>query len=905
MASSIEAIPTQPTREVPNEISRCEQRDSGQVQWDLWGTYLSDRQWGTVREDYSADGNAWESFPFDQSHLRAYRWGEDGLLGLCDMQGMLCFAPALWNGRDLILKERLFGLGNPEGNHGEDIKDTMYHLAGTPTGSYSKALYRYPQKAFPYQRLRDENQSRTREEREFELVDTGIFANNRFFDLEVEYVKAEAEDLVIRFTITNHSDEPAELHLLPSLWYRNTWSWGDSQNKRPSLRLKGETLVSEAISGLGAYELNCSEKGTWLFTNNETNSEVLWGQPLTQPYVKDAFHRFLIHGQNDAVNPEQRGSKAALHLHRNLKAGECWVVDLRLRRHDHKKTTGTTPLETNVCAKLIELRRQEWKEHLEWIAPGLNDEDRAIHAAAGAGLFWCRKFYNWYVARWLRGDSNTARPPEQRWQTETAYWRTLRAQNIISMPDCWEYPYFCQWDLMFHSVAFAEFDPGEAKRQCRMLRQANYTAINGQSPAYEWALSDANPPIGAWAALRIFQISRRRKGEGDYSFLRASLRELLLEYGWWTNRNDRNGDNLFEGGFLGLDNIAIFDRRYPLKDGSRIEQSDGTAWMGLLSLNLLQTTVILAEEDREEYLELCGRFSRDFSSLTYALNSSSGRGYVNWDERDGFYYDVLKRPDGSTDYLRTRSISGLIPLLAITSFDASSVKTIPSLDIRKSLRKLGEERGSTFDAISHLGSWHRNRVLFSIVPPTRLKRILKRVFDEDEFLSPYGIRSLSKIHESHPYSYQQGDDFASISYSPADSPVAMFGGNSNWRGPVWIPINFLLIEALQKFGHYFGEDFKIEFPTGSGQEMTLWEISLELEKRIVGIFRRDERQRRAFNGEVDLFQKNPLWRDLFLFNEYFHGCNGSGVGASHQTGWTAIVAKMITQLQRWQTNNQN
>ena len=905
MSSSANAISTQKSEEQPHEIHRCKERESGQVAWDLWGTYLSDRQWGTVREDYSADGNAWESFPFDQSHLRTYRWGEDGLLGLSDVQGLLCFAPALWNGRDRILKERLFGLGNPEGNHGEDIKDTMYHLAGTPTCSYAKALYRYPQSEFPYQHLRDENRRRSRDEKEYELVDTGIFSDNRFFDMEVEYAKADAEDLFIRLTIINQSDESSELHLLPSLWYRNTWSWGDRQASRPNLHLQGNNLVTEAIDGLDAYELNCSEKGTWLFTENETNTQALWGEPLIQPYVKDAFNRYVINGEQDAVNPAQRGSKAALHLHHTLPAGESWVVHLRLRRRSQEANNPTPPLAAADSTRLVEMRYEEWKHHQQWIAPGLNDEDRAIHSAAGAGLFWCRKFYNWNVTRWLRGDNNSIRPPKQRWQTENAYWKTLRAKNIISMPDCWEYPYFCQWDLMFHAVAFAEFDAAEAKQQCRMLRQAYYTATNGQSPAYEWALSDANPPIGAWAALRIFQISRRQTGESDYAFLRASLRELLLEYGWWTNRTDRNGDNLFEGGFLGLDNIAIFDRRYPLKDGSRIEQSDGTAWMGLLSLNLLQTTVILAEEDREEYIELCSRFVRDFTRLTYSLNSPAGRGFVNWDDEDGFYYDVLKRPDGSTDYLRTRSISGLIPLLAVNSFAASSVKAIPSLDVGPRLAQLGEERGAPFDAISHLGSWNHDRVLFSIVPPDRLRRILERVFDEEEFLSPYGIRSLSKIYGNNPYSYQQGDDYASISYSPADSPVAMFGGNSNWRGPVWMPINFLLIEALQKFGHFFGDDFKMEFPTGSGKEMNLWEISLELEKRLIGIFRRDENQHRAFNGNVELFQSDPLWRDLFLFNEYFHGCNGSGVGASHQTGWTAIVAKMMTQLQRWQPNKES
>ena len=883
----------------PMELVRARERDAGLQSWDLWGTYLSDRQWGTVREDYSGDGNAWNSFPFDHSHLRTYRWGEDGLLGLSDENGLLCFAPVLWNGKDPVLKERLFGLGNPEGNHGEDLKDTMYHLAGTPTCSYAKALYRYPQERFPYERLRDENRRRSRDEPEFELVDTGIFSDNRFFDLGVEYAKVSPEDLLIRLTVTNQGSEAADLHLLPSLWFRNTWDWGDEDSARPRLRVAGDAVVSDALKGLASYNLSCSEQGSWLFTENETNTERLYNQPLRQPYVKDAFHRYLIEGEAGAVNPSGEGSKAALHLQRRLDPGEVWQVDLRLCRHDHHGAKAPDPMESNQVDAVIRQRRQDWEDHLQWVAPGLGTEDRAIHAAAAAGLFWCRKFYNWYVARWLRGDSNAPRPPEQRWHTENAYWKTLRARNIISMPDCWEYPYFCQWDLMVHAVAFAELDPGEAKRQARMLRQASLTANNGQSPAYEWALSDANPPIGAWASLRIFQISQRSHGQKDYPFLRASLRELLLEYGWWANRTDRNGDSLFEGGFLGLDNIAIFDRRYPLRDGSRIEQSDGTAWMGMLSLNMLEACVLLAS-DREEYKGLCERFVSDFSRLTYALNSPSGRGFVNWDEADGFYYDVLKRPDGSSDYLRTRSLSGLIPLLAIATFDAQTVDSIPALDVRSYLNELGKERGVPFDAITHLGTWHRDRVLFSIVPPDRLRRILTRVFDEQEFLSPYGIRSLSKIYEKNPYSYQQGDDYATISYSPADSPVAMFGGNSNWRGPIWMPINYLLIEALQKFGHFFGDDFKMEFPTGSGRELNLWQISLELEQRLIGIFRRDAEGRRAFNGPVEQFQQNPLWRDLLLFNEYFHGCSGAGVGASHQTGWSAIVAKMITQLNRWQ-----
>ncbi|TCD56802.1 glucosidase [Synechococcus sp. BS56D] len=882
----------------PAELLRCQQRDAGHEQWDRWGTYLSDRQWGTVREDYSADGNAWASFPFDHSHLRSYRWGEDGLLGLSDEQGLLCLAPVLWNGKDPILKERLFGLGNPEGNHGEDIKEAMYHLAGTPTGSYAKALYRYPQCPFPYKQLRDENRQRGRDQPEFELVHTGAFDESRFFDLEVEIAKATPEDLLIRYTVTNQGPEAAALHLLPSLWFRNTWSWGDGDAPHGQIEALADGVKTSAIPGLPAMELHCSEAGTWLFTENETNSQALYGQPLPQPYVKDAFHRYVIQGEQDAVNPQRVGSRSALLLQKTLAAGEVWCVDLRLSRHDRRHSDERNLLASEHASTLLQQRRAEWTEHLASITGALDPEDQAIHAAAAAGLFWCRKFYNWNVSRWLRGDRSGPKPPEARWHSENAYWKTLRSRNVISMPDCWEYPYFCQWDLMFHAVAFAELDPGEAKRQCRMLRQASYTANNGQSPAYEWALSDANPPIGAWAALRVAQIEQRCGGQLDNAFLRSVFRELLLEYGWWANRTDRNGDSLFEGGFLGLDNIAIFDRRYPLKDGSRIEQSDGTAWMGMFSLNMLEIAVTL-HQDRPEYAELTDRFIDDFCGLCFALNSPGVRGFVNWDEQDGFYYDILKRPDGSSDYLRTRSLAGLIPLLGIASFDADQVARIPNLDVRRTISEVARERGAPFDHINHLGSWHRDRVLYSLVPPSRLRRILTRVFDENEFLSPYGIRSLSKVYETSPYSYVEGSDSATISYSPADSPVAMFGGNSNWRGPIWMPINFLLIEALQKYGHFFGDDFLIEFPTGSGQQMNLWQISLELQKRLVGIFRRDPEGRRAFNGDVDLFQKDPLWRDLFLFNEYFHGCNGSGVGASHQTGWTAVVAKMLTQLKRW------
>lgn len=879
------------------EIKRRQQRDQKTVDWDLWGTYLPYRQWGTVREDYSAEGDAWNHFPFDQSHRRAYRWGEDGLLGWCDRKCLLCFSPVLWNGKDEILKERLFGLNNHEGNHGEDIKEYMFHLAGTPTGSYSKALYRYPQQCFPYKQLREKNQARTRSQPEYELIDTELLDNHQYFDVTIEYAKATTEDILIRINITNQGDEKAILHLLPQLWLRNTWAWGDKLSRPAKIKLDKQKVLTPQLEELPSYELTCEEAGQWIFTENETNTAILFDEPLTQPYVKDAFHRYLIHDELSAINPKNIGTKCALLLKHCIPSKEEWTVDLRLRRHD--QSSSKEDLNKHEFNKILKLRHQEWQDYLETIAPGLQSDDRSIHSAATAGLFWGKKFYNWYVARWLRGDSTGPKPPAQRWHSENAYWKSLRGMDIISMPDAWEYPYFCQWDLMFHAVAFAELDPAEAKRQAMLLRSADYTAPNAQTPAYEWALSDANPPIGAWAALRIFQIEKRANKQGDISFLRTALRKLLFEYGWWANRTDRNGDNLFEGGFLGLDNIAIFDRRYPLKDGSKIQQSDGTAWMGMLSLNLLEISTILSK-DSAEYQDCVQRFTQDFLHLTHSLNSATGRGYLNWDEEDGFYYDVIKKPDGSTDYLRTRSVSGLIPLLAITSFSVETVKQLPCLDVGPYLEKLGLERGQAFEAIRHLGSWHKRQLLLSIVPPERLRRILTRVFDENEFLSDYGIRSFSKTYENNPYSYHQGADEATISYSPGDSPISMFGGNSNWRGPIWFPINFLLIEALQKWGFHFGNDFLMEFPTGSGRLLTLWEISLELQDRLVGIFRRNQDGNRAFNGNVQAFQEDEKWRDLILFHEYFHGENGSGIGASHQTGWTAIVAKMITQLNRFE-----
>jgi hypothetical protein len=917
------AAPVQIDAIKPSEARRMAERDYDVRPWSLWGTYLSERQWGTVREDYSADGDAWTSFPHDHARSRVYRWGEDGLLGLCDEQCRLCFSLALWNGVDPILKERPYGLGNPEGNHGEDLKDYFFHLANTPTHSFMRGLYKYPQRAFPYEDLVAENGRRGRDQPEYELIDTGIFNENRYFDVLIEYAKAGPEDLLIRVRATNRGPEAAPLTLLPTLWLRNTWRWGYPDEIEHSIALpptaandpSSSSIVTDVVPHLGTYQLDCQQPGSWIFTDNETNSERLWGQPNATPFQKDGFHRHVVNGEAAAVNPALSGSKAARVLQHTLAPGEEWVVELRLHRIDAtpavpsagtaismansaaSSSEAAAPLSDNFAAIFAD-REREWLEYFDHRVPGLAEDDRRIHLAGTAGLLWCKKYYGWSVMRWLEGDPTGAVPPHERLDTQNAFWKRLHAHDVISMPDCWEYPYFCQWDLMFHAVAFAIFDPATAKEQCMLLRKPHYTAPNAQTPAYEWALSDPNPPIGAWAAMRIYQIDRKATDAPDLPFLRTALRKLILEYGWWANRNDRSGDNVFEGGFLGLDNIAVFDRRFPLADGSIIEQCDGTAWMASLSLNLLQIAVELSREE-PEYADICERFVVDFVQLAIGLNKPAGRSYVNWDEEDGFYYDVIKRPDGSVDYLRTRSLSGLVPLLAVQSFDIDTVQRLPMLDVTKSLAWFVHERTTPSWMLHNLAIWNNDRVLFTLVPKDRLQRICERLFDEEEFLSPHGIRSLSKVYEKQPYTYTEGSQSQTLAYSPADSPVAMFGGNSNWRGPVWMPINFLLIESLQKFAHFYGDSLKVEFPTRSGNWLNLWEVSLELEKRLVGIFRRDDQGRRPFNGKEETFQNDPHWRDLIQFNEYFHGDNGSGIGASHQTGWSAMACKMINQLSNY------
>jgi len=872
---------------MPSEAERIADRDHRRANWGLWGPYLSERQWGTVREDYSANGDAWSYFPHDHARSRVYRWGEDGLLGFCDDDCRVCFSPTFWNGCDPILKERPFGLSNPQGNHGEDVKDYFFHLDNTPTHSYMRALYKYPQAPFPYQQLIEENARRSRLDPEYELVDTGIFNESRYFDIFIEYAKADTDDLCIQISAVNRGPDAALLVFVPTLWFRNTWSWGQEGVTKPELRAGQDGSVEVSPWGLPAYRWYCEGDPEWVFTENETNNERLFQSPNPTAHVKDAFHEYVIRGQKDAINPVRTGTKAAAICRQMIAAGATFIVRMRLTSKPTEAPFGV------LFDQTLELRKNEADEFYQATTPDLPAEAALVQRCALAGLLWGKKFYYWPVLQWLQGDPTMPPPPKERWNHPNAFWKEMHAHDVISMPDCWEYPYFCAWDLMFQSVAFTAIDPATAKRQQLLLRGERYTSPSAQMPAYEWALSDANPPIGGWAAWRIYSIERALKGKGDREFLKKAFNKLLMGYAWWANRVDQTGDNVFEGGFLGLDNIGIFDRRYPLPDGSKIEQSDGTAWMASYSLHMLNIAIELALED-PAYEDIADRFLNDFIYLAAAINAKGASGYNLWDEEDGFYYDVLQRPDGTSDYLRTRSMVGLTPLFAVESFDTKIVQHFPLL--RRRIEWFQNHRPHLLEELHHIGVVKDGKQLISLVPPARLRRLCERLFDEKEFLSPHGIRALSRVYLDTPYTFTEGNQTETLTYSPGDSPVPMFGGNSNWRGPVWMPMNYLLIEALQKFGFYFGDSFKVEFPTGSGNEMTLWDISLELEKRLVSIFERDADGNRPFNGGVELFQTDPHWKDLILFNEYFHGDNGAGLGASHQTGWTALVAKMIRQL---------
>jgi hypothetical protein len=847
-----------------------------------------------VREDYSAHGTAWDAFPHDHARSRAYRWNEDGLAGISDRQQFLCFALALWNGRDPILKERLFGLTGPEGNHGEDVKEAYFYLDSSPTHSTMKMLYKYPQAAFPYGELVAENGRRHRNDPEYELWDTGVFADGRYFDITIEYAKVDENDILIRLSAANRGPETAELTLLPTLWFRNTWSWGyengpmGSVPGKPRLWADDATRIAADHPVLGRYTLHAEKPAGLLFTENETNSERLFGAANASPYVKDAFHRAIIHGESGAVNPAQAGTKAAVHYQLTIPPGETAVLRLRLTAND----TIQTPF-TNFDA-LFAQRLAETDEFYAAIQPAsLSNDEKRVQRQAWAGMLWSKQMYYYDIEQWLDGDPAGPPPPESRKNGRNHDWTHLNNFDILSMPDKWEYPWYAAWDLAFHTLPLAQIDPDFAKRQLILMTREWYMHTNGQLPAYEWAFGDVNPPVHAWAAWRVYQMDATQNGRPDRPFLEGIFHKLLLNFTWWVNRKDKDGRNVFQGGFLGLDNISLFDRSAALPTGGHIDQSDGTAWMGFFSLTMLRIALELAREN-PVYQDLATKFFEHFLSIATAMSQGFG-GHGLWDEVDGFYYDVLHLPDGSVRPLKIRSLVGLMPLIAIELLDADLLAQMP--DFRRRMNWFLENRphlsGNVMCSLDEASGEERHIV--GIVTPERLTRVLGYLLDENEFLSLYGIRSLSKVHQT-PYQVSFGGETFSIKYQPGESQSGLFGGNSNWRGPVWFPINYLLIEALQKQHLYYGDSLKVAFPTGSDTLLNLGEVAAELAKRLTGLFLRDGVGQRPFAAHMPPFQQDSHWRDLILFHEYFHGDSGAGLGASHQTGWTGLVANLIQDI---------
>ncbi len=874
------------------EALRLKEARERTAHWRRWGPYLSERQWGTVREDYSPDGAAWGYFSHDHARSRAYRWGEDGLAGISDNHQRLCFALALWNGRDPILKERPFGLANGEGNHGEDVKEYYFYLDATPTHSYMKYLYKYPQAAFPYDRLVEENRRRGRHAPEYELLDTGVFEEDRYFDVVVEYAKAATDDILIRLTVTNRGPDPADLHLLPTLWFRNTWAW-EPGAKRPGLSAGRPTeswrVIEAEHESLGRRWLFCEGSPALLFTENETNRQRLFGVPNPAPFVKDGINDSLVHGRTGAVNPEQVGTKAAAHY--RLAVGPGAAVTVRLRLSDARSPGGPFG---GAFDALFARRAREADEFYATVIPAtLSDDARRVMRQAFAGMLWGKQFYHYDVTRWLAGDPPGPPPPPGRAQGRNREWTHLYNEDILSMPDKWEYPWYAAWDLAFHTIPLALLDPDFAKAQLLLLLREWYMHPNGQLPAYEWAFGDVNPPVHAWAAWRVYKIDKKRTGRSDRVFLERVFHKLLLNFTWWVNRKDPEGLNLFQGGFLGLDNIGVFDRSAPLPTGGTIEQSDGTAWMGMYCLNMLAIALELAREN-PAYEDVASKFFEHFVYIAHAMDNRGGAGIELWDEQDGFYYDVLCLPGGKCCELRVRSMVGLIPLFAEETLEPETVERLPGfarrmqwfIDNRPEFREHVETQERPGGGV---------RRLLSIVTRDRLPRVLRFMLDEAEFLSPYGVRALSRYHRDHPYVLTVNGHEHRVDYEPAESTTGFFGGNSNWRGPVWFPVNYLLIESLQKLHYFYGDGLKVACPTGSDRLVTLWEVATEIARRLGRIFLRGADGRRPVYGGTERFQRDPHWRDLILFHEYFHGDDGAGLGASHQTGWTGLVAKLIQQ----------
>jgi hypothetical protein len=862
-----------------HEATRHEQH------WRRWGPYLSERAWGTVREDYSPDGNAWTYFPFDISHLRAYRWGEDGISGICDNHQRLCFALALWNGRDPILKERLFGLSGDQGNHGEDVKELYYYLDSTPTHSYMKCLYKYPQAEFPYQDLIRVNAARSRNEPEYELLDTGVFNENRYFDIFTEYAKADATDILIRITVVNRGPESAQLHLLPTLWFRNTWSWNPGAH-RPLLAMTEDGVIDVSHETLGSYRLILEGRPPVLFTENDTNARALWGDQNPRQCVKDAFHRYLIRGEEDAVNPAQRGTKACAWYRFDLAPGQTEVLHLRLEQASEPSTL------VKDFDGLFAERIAEADEFYSFAPDHLSPDGRQVQRQAFAGLLWSKQFYHYVVETWLKGDPAQPIPPAQRLKGRNAQWVQLFNEDVISMPDKWEYPWYAAWDLAFHTIPLSLVDPDSAKTQLKLFLREWYMHPNGQIPAYEWSLGDVNPPVHAWACWRVFQIDRKLQGRADYAFLESVFHKLLLNFTWWVNRKDAEGNNIFEGGFLGLDNIGLFDRSRPLPMGGYIEQSDGTSWMAMYCLNMLKIALELASKVDPIYEDVASKFLEHFLYIAAAMNGLGDGGL--WDEGDGFFYDRLRLPDGSSLSMRVRSMVGLIPLFAVDTIEPQAIDGLPGF--RRRMDWFLHHRPDLCGNIASLSrEGMQSRRLLSLFVRSRLVRVLQRLLDETEFLSPHGVRAVSKHHQANPFVLQFDHEEYRVDYEPAESNTFTFGGNSNWRGPVWFPVNFLLIESLQKYNYYFGDDLMVEFHTGSGRRMNLGDVAAELSRRLSRIFLRDASGRRPVFGGTERLQTDPHFRDYLLFHEYFHADNGAGLGASHQTGWTALVAKLLQQ----------
>jgi hypothetical protein len=879
------------------ECSRLQEARENKIPWKKWGPYLTERQWGTVREDYSENGDAWNFFTHDHARSRAYRWGEDGLAGISDDNQLLCFAMAMWNGKDPILKERLFGLTNSQGNHGEDVKEYYFYLDSTPTHSYMKYLYKYPQATYPYEDIIKTNARRTRDEMEYELLDSGVFDEDRYFDVFVEYAKAGPEDILVRITAVNRGPEDAELHLLPTLWFRNNWSkWiADSNraNSKPGIRkIKSKTGSTEAVamhSLLGEFLFSCEGNVPLLFTENETNHVRLFpGQMNESPHVKDGINDFVVYGISGAVNPEQKGTKAAAHYKMNIGAGESSVIRLRLtRKTDVKKVE----IFGQSFDKVFDDRLFEADEFYKTVTPAnISADEAGIMRQAIAGMLWSKQFFFFDGTNWL--DEHNSNPLHSGYRnSRNSAWYHMLNHDIISMPDKWEYPWYAAWDLAFHTVPLSIVDPDFAKEQMSLMLRGLYLHPNGQMPAYEWNYSDVNPPVHAWASLFLHHMEKATSGKPDLDFLRSTFNKLLINFTWWINRKDRYGKNVFEGGFLGLDNIGIFDRSAPLPMGGSLEQADGTAWMALFSQNMLDMASELAMHDNS-YQEMIVKFSQHFLFIAAAINKKGPEGM--WDEDDGFYYDLLRLPDGSAQKLKVRSLVGLLPLCATSIVEKAQRDRVPEAlallqenqsripELMESIHPTGE---------GHLGVLERG--ILALVNPERLRRILEKMLDENEFLGPHGIRSVSKFHKQHPYvMYAQGQEYR-VDYLPAESNSGMFGGNSNWRGPVWMPVNLMLIRALQQFYLYYGDNFKIECPTGSGNSMNLFEVSKEIGNRLISTFTRDEKGRRPVYGGTEKFQTDPHWRDYILFYEYYHGDNGAGLGASHQTGWSGLVAKII------------